>query len=68
MSNFTEMDPKKAYSVAHERNFVLTEGIFFYKRYIKQWRFQDFPETPEGLHQPIILPNFCGKLHENERI
>ena len=36
-----------------------------------QWRIQDFPEgapTPELVRQPIILKNFCQKLHENERI
>ena len=34
-----------------------------------QWRIQDFPE--EGAPTPksaIILPFFCQKLHENERI
>ena len=24
--------------------------------------------TPKGKHQPVNFPNFCRKLHENERI
>ena len=35
------------------------------------WRIQDFPGGGHKLSrakgQPIMLQNFCGKLHENER-
>ena len=34
--------------------------------HIHQWPIQAF--RGEGVCQPIILQNFCQKLHENERI